>query len=381
MRLMFVAQDFPPHVGGLQTYAVRVAEQLAAHCERFVVVAPNVPGSAAVDAGLDFEVIRVGRRHDWLPLSSAATVARLARTRGLDLAFHTQWQTTPACAWMRRTGRLRRLYVAAHGRELLTGPPRFRNAFDRLRQASLRRADLVFAVSANTGRLASDIVGVDPERIVVVPNGTDPRQHQRVDASSWRQRLELGDAKVIASVGRLVGNKGYDRVIEAMPTVLARCSNAVYVVGGTGPDETRLRALAHAVGVQSQVRFIGRVPDDELNMLYSGADVFATISREEPPAIEGFGIVFLEAAACETPVVAGRSGGIPDAVLDGETGLLVDPSRADDVASAILRLLDDPPLARRLGRRGRQRVLDELNWPRIGRRLAEMIAADASRAT
>ncbi|TPV92554.1 MAG: glycosyltransferase family 4 protein [Myxococcales bacterium FL481] len=376
MRIMFVAQDFPPHVGGIQTYAVRVAEQLAAHCQQFSVIAPRSPGWEAVDARLGFEVIRIGRRHDWLPLRSIPTLVRLVHRRGFEAAFHTQWQTTPLSAALRRAGWLRRLYVAAHGRELLTGPNRFRRAFDRLRAASLQQADAVFSVSANTGRLVRDVVGVDPHRIAVVPNGTDPGQWHRVDATAWRRQHDLGQARVVASVGRLVPNKGFDRVIEAMPTVLARVPNTIYIVGGTGPDEARLRELARSLGVASRVRFVGRVPDHELNAFYSGADVFTTISREAPPAIEGFGIVFLEAAACETPVVAGRSGGIPDAVLDGETGILVDPQRADAVAAGILQILEDPALGRRLGRHGRQRVVDELNWPQIGKRLAELIAAD-----
>lgn len=378
MRLMFVTQDFPPHLGGLQTYSLRVAEQLARRCERFVVVAPRIEGWREVDAGLDFEVIRVPSTTDLVALVGAPVFAKLIGTRDIDTAFHAQWQTTPASALLRRSGALRRLCVAAHGRELLTGPPPrrrlARGAFDLLRRACLASADALFPVSANTAQLLRDVGGVDPQRIVVVNNGADPTRRFRVDAGAWRRARGLGDARLIVSLGRLVPNKGFDRVIEAMPSILARSPDTVYVIGGTGPDGARLRELAEALGVAEQVEFIGRVPDEELNAFYSAAEVFATISREAPPAIEGFGIVFLEAAACETPAVAGRSGGIPDAVLDGETGLLVDPDRAQDVAGAILALLEDPARARAMGQRGRRRVVEELNWPTIGARLAELLA-------
>jgi phosphatidylinositol alpha-1,6-mannosyltransferase len=139
-----------------------------------------------------------------------------------------------------------------------------------------------------------------------------------------------------------------------------------YVVVGTGPDRDRLERLAASLGVLERVRFAGFVPDDLLPSYYHGCDLFALISRHAPgrAAVEGFGIVFLEAGACGRPVLGGRSGGVADAVAEGESGLLVDPGDVEEVAGALSRLLTDGALARRLGEGGRQRVQRSFDWAR-----------------
>jgi phosphatidylinositol alpha-1,6-mannosyltransferase len=131
-----------------------------------------------------------------------------------------------------------------------------------------------------------------------------------------------------------------------------------YVVAGAGPEEPRLRDLAREVGCAAHVRFIGSVSGEDLEALYAACDIFVMPSRAlaQRDGVEGFGIVFLEAGACAKPVVGGRSGGISDAVLDGVTGLLVDPTDAAELEAVLIRLLDDPVEARRLGAQGRQRV-------------------------
>jgi phosphatidylinositol alpha-1,6-mannosyltransferase len=139
----------------------------------------------------------------------------------------------------------------------------------------------------------------------------------------------------------------------------------VYVVAGDGPDRERLVELARRLGVDESVRFVGAVEDAELPLWYSLGDVFVMPSRSDPPDVEGFGIVYLEAAACERPVVAARAGGVPDAVADGVSGLLVEPGDRDGLARALAELLSDPARRANLGRRARERVLAELTWDRI----------------
>ena len=147
-----------------------------------------------------------------------------------------------------------------------------------------------------------------------------------------------------------------------------------YVVAGEGPDRERLEALALRLGVADAVRFVGAIPNEELALWYSLGEVFVMPSRSEPPDVEGFGIVFLEAAACERPVVAARAGGVPDAVADGISGLLVEPNDEEGLARALIELLSDPARRADLGRRARERVLAEFTWDRVAERTLEALA-------
>jgi phosphatidylinositol alpha-1,6-mannosyltransferase len=169
----------------------------------------------------------------------------------------------------------------------------------------------------------------------------------------------------MVSLCRLVPRKGIDTVLEALPAIFKAVPEVQYIVAGDGPDRTRLERLAERLGVTPLVRFLGLVPDDQVAPLLHMADVFVMPAREERPDVEGFGLVFLEANACGTPVIGSTSGGIPDAVVDGETGLLVPPLAPGPLADAAIRLLNDADLRGRLGRAGRERVLREGTWERV----------------
>ncbi len=204
--------------------------------------------------------------------------------------------------------------------------------------------------------------GVPADRCVVVSNGTDPEHFRPTDATALRRRLDLDGAFVVLFAGRLKRNKGVDTAILGMKQVCAACPNAVLVVVGEGDDKSRLQTLVEREGLQSSVRFSGKVAYSELPAYYSMADVFVTLSRHEPPAVEGFGLVFLEAGACETAVIGANSGGIPDAIVDEQTGLLVPPNDANAFAKAALRLVGDPELRKNLGLNARARILRENTW-------------------
>jgi phosphatidylinositol alpha-1,6-mannosyltransferase len=178
-------------------------------------------------------------------------------------------------------------------------------------------------------------------------------------------------------VGRLVdAYKGHDMVIRAMPLILAKAPGTRYVIVGDGPLRAWLARLAASLGVADAVRFVGEVADDEVDAWYRRCDVFVLASRESEVSggAEGYGLVFVEASLHGKPLVAGRSGGIPDAVIDGETGLLVDPLDPGDIADAITRVLGEPDLAARLGRAGHRRAVEELSWPRSAEQFARLLA-------
>lgn len=375
MRLVLVTQDFPPRRGGIQTYALELARRLATRLEGFAVVAPAVDGAAAVDGELPFRVLRSGSS-DTLIAAAAPLVAELVLAEGFDHVLHAQWSTAPVALALRAAGRVRRVAVAAHGRELLLAPWRAsrmaQRGYDAVRRRLLTAADRVLAGSDYTASLARAL-GVHDERLRVTRYGTDPERFRPVDASALRARLGLTDRAVLLTIARLVERKGIDSVLRALPAVRRAVPNLAYVVCGDGPERSRLEGLARELGVLDAVHFVGSVPDDELTRWYCLGDVFVMPSRSEPPDVEGFGIVFLEAGACERPVVAARAGGVPDAVADGVSGLLVTPGDGDELAQKLTALLGDPARAAELGRRGRERVLGELNWDRVTERTLEAL--------
>ena len=379
MRLLLVSQDFPPDVGGIQTYAAELARRLALRCEAFAVVAPQRPGALDADHRFSFPVHRLPARSDLLVLAALFQLPYLAREGRFDVALHAQWPTALASLTARRlTGYPRRVAIAVHGREVLSNPWSpvglgLGTLYDRLRRAALLHADRLLPVSRYTGGLL-EARGVMPDRIVTVPNGADTERFQPLDASDLRRALRLNDQRVLLTLGRLVPRKGIDTVLRALPRVVADVPNVCYLVGGSGPDRARLERLAHDVGVADRVRFLGHVPEQDIARYYNACDLFVMPARDEPPDVEGFGLVFLEAGACGRPVIGSTAGGIPDAILDGQTGLLVPPDRPDVLASTISKVLQEPRFAERLGRGGRAYVQLHASWDRVADRVFDALA-------
>jgi phosphatidylinositol alpha-1,6-mannosyltransferase len=183
-------------------------------------------------------------------------------------------------------------------------------------------------------------------------------------ATSLRAELGLAEKKVIVSVGRLVHRKGQDTLVEAMPQILAHVPNAHLLFVGEGPYKDYLVKRAAQLGATQAISFIGRIQYGELPRYICVGDIFAMPSRSRLAGleVEGLGIVYLEASACGLAVIGGKSGGAPDAVLEGETGFAVDGTSAHDVASAAINLLNNPELAKKMGSRGRQWIIDEWRW-------------------
>lgn len=366
MKLALVTQDFPPETGGIQTYCWELARRFQPRVERFCVVTctPNDPNHQSFDRNQAFEVVRAKGSSDVLPLSLATVLPRLVARGQVDTVLHAQWQTLAVSTWLARRGKLRGVFCAAHGRELLLQPPALpgaKTAYDAVRSRLLGATQCVFPVSHFTQKLLVKH-GVPSDHSVVVSNGTDAEHFRPADATALRQQLGLEAAFVVLFAGRLKRNKGVDTAILGMKQLCVACPEAVFVIVGEGDDKQRLQTLVTREGLENRVRFLGKVPYAELPAYYSLADVFVTLSREEPPAVEGFGLVFLEAGACETAVIGARSGGIPDAIVDERTGLLVPPNDPAAFAQAALRLYSDVELRRTLGQNARRRVLERGTW-------------------
>lgn len=237
-------------------------------------------------------------------------------------------------------------------------------------QSVLKNTSLALANSYFTMHVIAQ-AGYDRKIVVLNPGVDTERFHPGLPTSHVRQKYGISSKKVILSVSRLVRRKGHANVLQALPLVGQQVPNVVYVIGGCGEMELELQTLVENLGLQEYVRFAGYIDDAELPHLYCACDVFVlpAIHIAETGSYEGFGIVFSEANACARPTIGGKSGGMSDSIVDGVTGILVDPHNVNAIANAVIRLLTDDQYAQALGKRGRIRVEKELSWPIVGKRL------------
>jgi phosphatidylinositol alpha-1,6-mannosyltransferase len=358
MRVLAVTNDFPPRPGGIQAFVHNYASRLPA--DEIVVYAPAWTDAARFDAAQRFPVVR----HPTSLMLPTRDVLRRAREIAVAERCDALWFGAAAPLGLlggplrRRTG-IRRVVASTHGHEVgWAALPGARQALRRIGTTT----DVVTYLGDYTRRRLAPAFGPRP-RLERLPSGVDAQVFRPgVGRAEIRARHGLTGRRVVVSVSRLVARKGQDMLIRALPR-WRRCfpDTALLLVGG-GPYRADLVRLAREHDVADHVVFTGSVPWDELPAHYAAGDVFAMPCRSRLGGleVEGLGIVYLEASAAGLPVVAGDSGGAPDAVLDGRTGHVVDGRRLDEVTGAVERLLADPDRARAMGAAGRAWV--ELNW-------------------
>jgi phosphatidylinositol alpha-1,6-mannosyltransferase len=383
MTTLLLAHDFPPMGGGI----ARLHGELALRYPRgeLIVSTPADRDAPEVDGtfGAVIDRLPIGARvTKTLPglllwSRRAASLARQHRVRFVHCG-NVKPAGYPA-RWVFE--RLQIPYsLFLYGGDLLSEQHKIRHSTFKRRtaRAIFGGAAVLVAISAWTRDLALTILGdlgLDGhgQRLRVVPLGTDPdRFRPGVHSVDLRARFELPDDKTrwLLTVARLDRHKGVDTVIRALPAVVARFPDVHYAVAGSGAEREALEKLAHKTGVADRVRFLGGVSERDLPALYNLASVYVGASRiANRIGVEGFGISLVEASACGLPVVAGNSGGIPDAVRDGETGFLVPPEDPAALGDAIARLLGDRDLSHRIGAAGRRAVETYYNWDRVVRDL------------
>ena len=369
-----LTQDYPPAIGGIQTYADCLSREWGQLCSDFAVMAPDGEGAVDLDAALPFDVFRVPFSSDWMRLRVQSRLFELLEQRQFDAIFTGHWYVAAAALKARKKGMVSRVFVAAHAQELRKNimPVGMRRLYRSHRCNVLTNVDAVFPVSHYTGRLLLED-GVHPSKIAVVPNGTEVERfavpspyHKKAD---FRKKYTLGKGPLIGTVARLVPRKGIDTVIEAIPELLKTYPDLLYMVVGGGEDEARLKALAQSKGVQDHCRFLGKIPYEDLVGAYYAMDCFVMPARQIGSSVEGFGLVFCEASACGIPVIGGASGGIPDAVVDGQSGILVTPESSIAVVDALRPILDDPTYAESLGTFGREHIQKHGTWSAVAKRI------------
>lgn len=364
-KTLLVTNDFPPTFGGIQ----RTLEALALEFppDRIVVFCPAADGAATYDADAGFAVLRQPERFLWPTREVARRIEDAVRETGAEVVLFG------ACFPLAMLGpRLARAGIpylaAAHGFEYwLSIVP---GAHALMRYATSKASRVPVMCSAFIARRVRTAV---PRRVpvsVLYPGADVERFHPDLETSDLRSTLGLDGCQVVVCVSRLVDRKGQDVLIRGMRRIRERVPGATLVIVGGGPAEGRLRALA-AEAPAGSVVFVGKVAEEELPRYYALGDVFAMPCRSRLAGleVEGWGNVFIEAAACARPVVVGDSGGARESLVDGETGLLVDGADAGQVADAVASLLMDPARARAMGQAGRERVLEDHTWGSIAERL------------
>ncbi len=378
MAFILLATDYPPQTGGIQRYCSQLAAALQDLGHQIYVIATEHPGWQEYDVRSPVPVIRVPAGGSKLAISLRLRDEAIRLTRQISAPLWglicTKWSPEGPGGFLAA----RQLNVPwglfAYDREhILSGAHLFKWAVQRL---LIRRADICFAISHYTARNflrggASShrlrIVGCGVEAETFAP---DPGQAARL-----RERYGLNNRPVLLTVSRLVPYKGHLTVLQALPEIKRHFPDVVYVIVGDGPFRSEIERAIAQLQLHNSVMLTGAVPDEELCGFYTMAQIMILCSEDVPgKPSEGFGLTFLEANCCGTPVIGSRLGGIPEAVDHGLSGWLVPPRSPQALAQAVVRMLRQPEWAQRMGAYGRKRALEQFSWELVARRVEAAFA-------
>lgn len=380
-RVLLVTNDFPPRRGGIQSYLGEFVNRLVDSGTHSVTVyAPKWKGAEAFDEAADSAGYRVLRHPTTLMLPVPTVDARMRRLID-DNDIDTVWFGAAAplalLAPRARQAGATRVLASTHGHEV--GWSMLPVARSVLRSIG-DHTDVVTFVSRYTRSRFAPAFGPSAA-LEYLPPGVDSDRFRPDPAAraELRKRYRLGERPTVVCLSRLVPRKGQDMLIKALPAIRRRVPGAALVIVGGGPYLETLGKLARDREVEDHVTFTGGVPGDELPAHHAMADVFAMPCRTRGAGmdVEGLGIVFLEASATGVAVVAGDSGGAPEAVQHNKTGLVVDGNSVDEIGEAVTELLIDRDRAAAMGAAGRDWVRSEWRWDLLAARLEKLLGAQS----
>jgi len=374
LNILFVTSNFPPLEGGIAAFDYHICKELSGLGHKVLVLSNRVVGDEIIDSQQNFRVKRLNGRVRPTSGEAIYEMLNLTRKEKIETIFFGHFGSTHWLGGVLAKKIFKIPYVIlVHGTEFNAYFHGFTWADNWASKVVLRNASRVVVNSRTTKNLVEEH-GYSSNRIHVVHPGANLASfEQYYSHQEVREKSQLKHKKVLLTVSRLVSRKNHENVLKALPLVIERVPDLIYFVVGKGEEEDRLKGLTKNLGLGEYVKFVGYVEPEDVSFYYKTCDVFIMPSKREGKDYEGFGIVYAEANACGKPVIGGKSGGVEDAVIDGVTGLLVDPENIEDISGAIIRLLTDQEYAKRLGENGRRRVEEELNWTMVGRKIEEIM--------
>jgi phosphatidylinositol alpha-1,6-mannosyltransferase len=360
-KLLIATIEFPPQKGGIANYLAGLAGALPA--DKVVLLTPRQNGEEKFDGGESYKIYRKKLFAKfiwpkWLPM--VWHLWRTVRKEKVEAILVGQVLPVGTSAMIIKKFLGIPYFVSCHGMDILTAAenPRKKKLMNKILEQTS-------GIIANSEFTKNELIklGVLENKIKIIYPCVAKKDGIASDKIlEIKNRLGLADKKIILTVGRLVARKSQDKVIEAMPKILEKIPNALYVVVGDGPESEKLKAQSEKLKLENNILFTGEISEEKKSAFYQLCDVFIMTPRQIGPDVEGFGTVYLEANQFGKPVVAGRSGGVDEAVSDGVTGIVVDSENVNQIAEAVIKILSDEGLAKKMGEQGRERVEKEFNW-------------------
>ena len=364
-KILCITNDFGPRAGGIETFVMGLIERAP---QGSIIVYTSAQGDTTSydQAWLRDFGVEVIRDRSKILLPTPRVIQSVKKVIARDSIKQVFFGAAAPLAVMARSLRRKgvvNIVALTHGHEVWWAKlwP-FSSAISSIGNSVYH---LTYLGEFTKSEIAKALSTKAKSRLVKIAPGIDT-DHFAPDSGSIQLRRELGliDKKVIVSVGRLVHRKGQDFLIQSLPAILEKHPTAHILMVGEGPYRKDLTKMVEKLKLSQSVTFIGRIQYKDLPRYICAGDIFAMPSRSRLAGleVEGLGIVYLEASSCALPVVAGRSGGAPDAVEDGITGFSVDGTSTAEISSAIIKLLDDPVKAKAMGAAGRSWIIEKWRW-------------------
>ena len=363
-KVLFVTNDFGPRAGGIETFIIGLIERRAfastivytsaqANSQEYDQMWEKKYGVKVIrdSSRILLPTPRVARRISALIKAEGISVAAFGAAAPLGLLAHS----------MKRSG-IVRIVALTHGHEVWWAKVFPFNLL--LRRIGTGVDSLTYLGEYTRQMISRPLTQSAKSAMIKIAPGIDTDHFSPRKSANLRQSLQLSQKKVIVCVARLVHRKGQDKLIDAMPSILESISNAHLLIVGQGPYQQKLVKRVKKLGLEENVTFVGRINYEKLPEYICAGDLFAMPSRSRFGGleVEGLGIAYLEASACGLPVIAGSSGGAPDAVVDGKSGVVVNGTDITAIAKTVIKFLRDPEGSRQMGQFGRNWVVEKWRW-------------------
>lgn len=344
MKILIPSYDFKPMLGGVANYVHEVASHLSVeHSQTVKVIARKMSGDLNFDSTVPYTVERIATAQMAFTSQWAFIKKLIKEIPHYDVIFCPLWFPDAMSVYFAQKilGSKKPVFIAVHASELFdvhnSLKTKVRHFFvSPLQKNIFNQCQGVLAVSRFTGDCVHEKLGIEKNKIHVINNGVN------LKAFSPPLKKQTSNIFRLLTVTRLHPYKGVDTVLKSLSEVKKVNPNFMYTVIGSGPDKARLQEMTSRLGLESQVRFVGSCTQQEIVENYQTNDLFIMMSRYEHPDVEGFGLVFLEAAACKLASIGGNSGGIPDAIANNKTGWLLDPTDDKGLSHKLLELMAHP---------------------------------------